>query len=205
MAHQTTRILLVVDEFATVRATSMLDTMATGRSNNITPILVIQDLSQLRQRYSHDEADQIMNTAGNLFCGQITGETAKWVSQRFEGILSLRTTISVNSSDISTSKTGQTIDAITPSTLANLSSGEFVGLTADDPDKKIKLKGFHAAIVKDARRLKEKFDLPVVHDMDQEAVKKNYELIRQQITTMVKEEMKRILGDPQLRQNIVKR
>jgi len=198
-------VALVVDEFATVRATSILDIMATGRSNDITPILVVQDLSQLRQRYSHDEADQIMNTAGNLFCGQLVGETAKWISQRFEGILSLRTTISVNSSDISTSKTGQTVDAITPSTLANLSSGEFVGLTADDPDKKIKLKGFHATIVKDADHPGEEFDLPIVHDIDREAIRENYTLIRQQITSMVKEEMKRILGDPQLRQHIVKK
>src|SRR6185437_11248742 len=182
-------VALVVDEFATVRATSILDIMATGRSNDITPILVVQDLSQLRQRYSHDEADQIMNTAGNLFCGQLVGETAKWISQRFEGILSLRTTISVNSSDISTSKTGQTVDAITPSTLANLSSGEFVGLTADDPDKKIKLKGFHATIVKDADHPGEEFDLPIVHDIDREAIRENYTLIRQQITSMVKEEM----------------
>ena len=66
-------VAVVVDEFATVRAISLLDTIATGRSNDIMPILVIQDLSQLRQRYSHDEADQILNTAGNLICGRGRG------------------------------------------------------------------------------------------------------------------------------------
>src|ERR1700750_3187121 len=116
----------VIDEFATIRAINVLDTVATGRGNDITTILATQDLSQLRQRYSHDEADQIMNTTGNLICSQITGETARWVSERFQGTFGLRTTISLNDDNISTSKTEQVVDAITPSTLANLSSGEFV-------------------------------------------------------------------------------
>ncbi len=139
---------MVLDEFATVRATSVLSTIATGRSNNIITILAVQDLSQLKSLYSHDEAAQVMNTTGNLICGQIAGETARWVSERFHANVRLKTTISVNSSDTSTSKTEQSVEAVTPATLANLSSGEFVGVLSDDPDVKLELKGFHSTIVK---------------------------------------------------------
>ena len=195
----------VIDEFATIRAINVLDTVATGRGNDITTILAIQDMSQLRQRYSHDEADQIMNTTGNLICGQLTGETARWVSERFQGTFGLKTTISANSSDISTSKTEQVVDAVTPATLANLSSGEFVGITADDPDQRLQLKAFHAFLKKKPEQREEDFDLPVVNEAPPVVITAIYERIGLHITELIKEEMKRILGDPQLRQYIVKR
>jgi len=78
---------LVCDEFATVRAYSMTTIIATGRSNNIVPIIAVQDLSQLRTQYSRDEADLFLNIAGNLVCGQVGGETARWVSERFPGVV----------------------------------------------------------------------------------------------------------------------
>ena len=198
-------LALVLDEFATVRATSVLDTIATGRSNDISTILAIQDLSQLKQRYSHDEAEQILNTTGNLICGQIVGETANLVSQRFHANFNLKTTISVNSSDISTSKTEQMVDAVAPSSLANLSSGEFIGMIADDPDKKIKLKGFHASFTKKTRPKTDQPSLPVVHEVTDMILDANYALIGQQIADLVKLEMKRILRDPELRHFVVKR
>ena len=62
---------LICDEFATVRAASILTTIATARSNNIIPVLSVQDLSQLRTQYSREEADLILNITGNLVCGQV--------------------------------------------------------------------------------------------------------------------------------------
>ncbi|MBN8855610.1 MAG: TraM recognition domain-containing protein [Sphingobacteriales bacterium] len=78
---------LVCDEFATVRAFSMVTTMATARSNNIVPVLSMQDINQLRTQYSKGEADMILAIAGNVFCGQVGGETALRVSERFPKIL----------------------------------------------------------------------------------------------------------------------
>ena len=196
---------IVIDEFATVRAISVLDTIATGRSNDITPIVVIQDLSQLRQRYSHDEADQILNTAGNLICGQLAGDSARWVAERFRAYLNLKTTIAVNDTNVSTSKTEQIVEPVTPGLLANLSSGEFVGMVADDPDKKLELKGFHASIVKHTPLRDAAAALPLVRLVDKNAIQENYKLIGQQIADLVKEEMKRILGDPGLKKFVVKR
>lgn len=211
---------IVIDEFATVRAISVLETVATGRSNDITPILVIQDLSQLRQRYSHDEADQILNTAGNLICGQVAGDSAKWVSERFQAQLNLKTTIAVSDANVSTSKAEHMVEAVNPGLLANLSSGEFVGLVADDPDRKLELKGFHARFVRhDAAACAfvtgaaaagtvvagVGVPLPLVRLVDKEAVLKNYKLIGEQVAQLVREEIKRVLGNPELKKFVVKR
>lgn len=196
---------MVLDEFATVRATSVLSTIATGRSNNIITILAVQDLSQLKSLYSHDEAAQVMNTTGNLICGQIAGETARWVSERFHANVRLKTTISVNSSDTSTSKTEQSVDAVSTATLANLSSGEFVGVIADDPSVKIELKGFHATIVKKPEDKSALSPLPIIAKVDNALLDANFTRICQEVSDLVKEEMKRILGDPELKKFIVKR
>jgi len=44
--------------------------------------------------------------------------------------------------------------AIPASKIASLSSGEFVGMVADNPDEKIKLKMFHAEIINETMKLK---------------------------------------------------
>ena len=196
---------LVLDEFATVRATSVQTIIATGRSNNIIPILAIQDISQLKSQYTQHEAEQFMNTAGNLICGQVAGETADLVSKRFHASFQLRTTISANSSDISTSKTPQAVETVTPATLASLSAGQFVGIVADDPDQEIGLKGFFARFVKKGRGKAEQEDLPIVEAVDSMTLSNNYDRIVKEVDELVKEEMRRILDDPQARRWVVRR
>ena len=98
----------------------------------------MQDLSQLRLQYSRAEADTVMNMTGNLICGQVGGETARWISERFLAVLKYRTTVSVNSMDTSVSKSDHSDASISPATLATLSSGESVGIPADNPDNEMK-------------------------------------------------------------------
>ncbi len=132
---------LVCDEFATFRAGSILSTIATARSNNIIPILVIQDISQLRTRYSRPEADQIFNSTGNIISGQVGGETAQLLSQRFPQIMQYRNSYSENSRDTSTSRSEHFTAAVPPSTIVELSSGEFIGGIADNPDQADRVQG----------------------------------------------------------------
>jgi len=99
----------------------------------------LQDINQLRTNYTREEANQFMNITGDLVCGQAMGDTAGWVSERFHDTVHYRTTVSVNSSDTSVSKTEQSADAMSTATLASLSSGEFVGIVADDPATPVKL------------------------------------------------------------------
>jgi len=196
---------LILDEFATVRATSVLTTIATGRSNNIIPVLAVQDLTQLTQLYSHDEGYQIMNTAGNLICGQVGGETARLVSERFHANTYLKTTVSVNSSDTSVSKTEHAEEGVTPATLAQLSSGEFIGVIADDPQVRMELKGFHATFRKEQDDNSREEPLPFVAAVTAQTIKENFHRIAAEVESIVKSETKRILGDPELRKFIVKR
>jgi len=198
---------LILDEFGTVRAASVLTTFATARSNDVSTIISVQDLSQLQTQYSNAEARQVMNSAGNLFCGMISGETANSVSDRFASSVQYKTTIAVNSADTSVSKSEQTTPSVTPATLANLSSGEFVGIVADDPAKRIEKKGFHAEIVMDEEwqdRL-EFHPIPEVRRVTNEELDANFNKIATDIQTLVREEIKRILNDPALRDRQVKR
>jgi hypothetical protein len=196
---------LVLDEFATIRATSVLNTIATGRSHNITVIISVQDINQLYSTYGRAEADQVMNTPGNLICGQVTGETARWVKERFESVIEYKTTVSINSSDTSVSRSEQSKESISTATLAGMSSGEFAGIIADDPETPLQIKNFHARLRKDEADSYEPAQLPIVAPVDRKMLDENAEHIRTEITDLVAKETKRIMNDPALKKYIVKR
>jgi len=188
---------LVCDEFATVRAYSMTNTIATARSNNIIPIIAVQDLSQLRIQYSRDEADQFLNITGNLLCGQVGGETARRVSELFPKVLRDRASISTNSHDTSISQSRQWEQAVTPATVATLSSGEFLGIVADDPGQKLELKAFHARLVREQGTAgRRNVELPTIHDIDAAIVQENFRQIEQDIQDIISAELPRMLANP---------
>jgi hypothetical protein len=175
----------VYDEFATIRAASVQTVIQVGRSNDILPVIVIQDYSQLKQTYAREEAEALFNMAGNILCGQVNGETAKLVADRFPRIRQPRTSLSTNSQDVSISESTQLDPSMPPSTISQLSSGEFVGIVADDPDIPIQLKAFHAHILKDTRAAeKEKRflgPLSEVRTVDEATIVENYLQIVQDV------------------------
>ena len=65
-----------------------------------------------------------------------------------------RESLSINSTDTSISRSKQLESAVPLSKISALSSGEFVGMVADDPDCKIDLKTFHCEILNDQDALK---------------------------------------------------
>lgn len=186
---------LFLDEFGTIRAASTLQTISVGRAHNIIPFIVVQDVSQLQILYSRAEADAILNMTGNLLCGQTGGDTARWVSERFPTIVKHKTTVSSNSSDTSFSETEQTVPSITPSTLATLSSGEFVGILADDPGTEMEFKAFHAKIIKEDKK-EQLLELPVVRNVGPAEIEENFKRIKADVKEIIEYEMKRILRDP---------
>jgi type IV secretory pathway TraG/TraD family ATPase VirD4 len=101
--------------------------IATARSNKVATTLGVQDFSQLRKDYGKEQADVIMNITGNVISGQVTGETAKQLSERFGKIMQDRASYSINSADTSISRSKQLEAAIPPSKIAALSSGESSG------------------------------------------------------------------------------
>ena len=146
---------------------------------------------------------------GNFITGQVSGESAKLVSERFPKIMQDRESISINSSDTSISRSKQLESSVPPSTIASLSSGEFVGMTADNPDELIELKVFHARIVNDPLALKKEREayqpLPPVKNVDQTSIHTIYQQIKQDVRDIVESVMEQVLNDQAKEHLLVKK
>ena len=198
---------LIFDEFPTIYLNNMDSLIATARSNMVATCLGVQDFSQLRKDYGKEQADVIMNITGNIISGQVTGDTAKQLSERFGKIMQDRESLSINRMDTSISRSKQLETAIPPSKISALSSGEFVGMVADDPDCKIELKSFHCSIQNDHEQLKNEQscyrEIPLVRKLDPTMVQRNYLQIKQDVQDIVQSEMERLITDPALEHLII--
>ena len=200
---------LIFDEFPTIYLNNMDSLIATARSNKVATCLGIQDFSQLRKDYGREQADVIMNITGNIVSGQVAGDTAKQLSERFGKIMQDRESLSINSGDTSVSRSKQLESAVPPSKISSLSSGEFVGMVADDPNCKIELKTFHCEIVNDHERLKQEEDnfkdIAIIRKIDNTIVQRNYLQVKQDIQEIMQSEMERLLNDPSLAYLVLKK
>lgn len=198
---------VVYDEFATIRVMSVQTLIQVGRSNDIMPIIVIQDFSQLKQTYTREEAEALFNMAGNIICGQVNGETARLVADRFPRIRQPRTSLSTNSQDVSISESRQLDPSVPASTISNLSSGEFVGIVADDPALLIALKAFHGRVIHDrdaaARERRSLVPLPEVRKVDDATITANYQQIFKDVRDIYDDLMDMLLNDSAKRHLIV--
>jgi hypothetical protein len=200
---------LIFDEFPTIYLNNMDSLIATARSNKVATCLGIQDFSQLRKDYGREQADVIMNITGNIVSGQVTGDTAKQLSERFGKIMQDRESLSINSGDTSISRSKQLESAVPPSKISSLSSGEFVGMVADDPNCKIELKTFHCEILNDHEALKKEQDhykdIAVIRKIDTAMVQRNYLQVKQDIQEIMQSEIERLLQDPSLAYLVLKK
>lgn len=200
---------LVFDEFPTIYLNNIDSLIATARSNKVSTCLGIQDFSQLRKDYGREQADVIINIVGNIICGQVSGDTAKQLSERFGKIMQDRESLSINSSDTSISRSRQLESAVPPSKISSLSSGEFVGMTADNPDCRIELKTFHCEIINDHEKIKKETDnykeIPIIRSIDNVIIQKNYLQIKIEIQEIIHSEMERIIKSPALSSLILKK
>ena len=191
---------LVFDEFPTIFINGIDSLIATARSNKVATCLGMQDFSQLRKDYGRDESSVIMTIAGNIISGQVMGETAKSLSERVGKIVQVKESVSINRTDTSVSKSAQLDFAIPPSKISSLSSGEFVGMVADDPGQKIKLKTFHCEILNNHESLKKEKDsykeLPIVRTITSKMVTENYFKIKQEVTELIEMEIEILLNTP---------
>jgi len=187
---------LIFDEFPTIYFNNMDSLIATARSNKVATTLAVQDFSQLKKDYGAEQAEVIIGIVGNIISGQVTGDTAKKLSENFGKIMQDRESKSINSSDISISKSTQMDYAIPASKIAALSSGEFVGIVADTPDQKIRLKMFHCEIQNDHEAIaKEEAGykpIPVVENVSYADVIENYSKIKADVEWLLEEECKKI-------------
>jgi hypothetical protein len=191
---------LVFDELPTVDVSNIDVLIATARSNKVCTCVGIQDFSQLRKDYGKERADVIMNSVGNIIAGQSTGDTARNISERIGRIMQDRESLSINRSDTSISRSKQLEAAVPASRISLLSSGEFAGVVADNPDCKIELKAFHCEIINDHESLNREIlaykEIPDVRQVNNALVQRNYLQIKQDVQEIVELEMDRLLSDP---------
>lgn len=190
---------LVFDEFPTIYFNNIDSLIATARSNKVATTLAMQDFSQLKKDYGREQADVIVNITGNIISGQVMGETSKLLSERFGKIMQDRQSVSVNRTDTSISHSKQLDAAIPASKIAALSSGEFVGLVADNPDEKIKLKMFHSEIINNHDQLNAEvatyYDIPKVSDVTLQQVLDNYYQVKMDVKRLIGEEVERLKSE----------
>ena len=197
----------VFEEFSTISVHTVAKTIATGRSNDIAVILCLQNLDQLKETYGEKSADTIFNTCANVISGQVTGETARRLSDRFGRTLQHRESLTASYADVQISESHQLEPVIPESRIATLSPGEFVGMVADTADQPIALKTFNCRISADPRALaaEEKAfkPLPPVHEVTPELLDKTFNRVRADVTELVKSELDRIGSDPDLQHLLI--
>ena len=201
---------VIIDELPTIYFKGLDNLIATARSNKVAVCLGFQDFSQLKRDYGDKEAAVVMNTVGNIFSGQVVGETAKTLSERFGKILQKRQSVTINREDKSTSINTQMESLIPASKISTLTQGMFVGAVADNFNERIGQKIFHCEIVVDAEKVKREEQaykpIPVITDFTdadgndrmKEMIQENYNRIKAEVRQIVADELQRIQSDPEL-------
>ena len=207
---------VIIDELPTIYFKGLDNLIATARSNKVAVCLGFQDFSQLVRDYGDKEAKVVINTVGNIFSGQVVGETAKTLSERFGKVLQKRQSISINRQDVSTSINTQMDSLIPPSKISGLTQGMFVGSVSDNFNERIEQKIFHAEIVVDTEKVKREEShyqpIPIINDfLDtdgndcmKQSIQDNYNQIKEDVKQIVKEELERIANDENLKHLIQK-
>ena len=202
---------VIIDELPTIYFKGLDNLIATARSNKVAVCLGFQDFSQLVRDYGDKEAKVVTNTVGNIFSGQVVGETAKTLSERFGKVLQKRQSISINRQDVSTSINTQMDSLIPPSKISGLTQGMFVGSVSDNFTERIEQKIFHAEIVVDTDKVKREEShyqpIPIINDfLDadgndcmKQTIQDNYNQIKEDVKQIVKDELGRITNDENLK------
>lgn len=201
---------VIIDELPTIYFRGLDNLIATARSNKVAVCLGFQDFSQLTRDYGDKESKVIQNTVDNVFSGQVVGETAKTLSERFGKVLQQRQSMTINRNDKSTSISTQMDSLIPASKISNLTQGIFVGAVSDNFDERIDQKIFHAEIVVDSVKVSAEMKayqpIPVIvefknedgSDNLKETIEANYRKVKQEILTLVDSEIQRIKNTPAL-------
>ena len=207
---------VIIDELPTIYFKGLDNLIATARSNKVAVCLGFQDFSQLVRDYGDKEAKVVINTVGNIFSGQVVGETAKTLSERFGKVLQKRQSISINRQDVSTSINTQMDSLIPPSKISGLTQGMFVGSVSDNFTERIEQKIFHDEIVVDTDKVKREEShyqpIPIINDFKdtdgndcmKQTIQDNYNQIKEDVKQIVKDELGRIANDENLKHLIQK-
>ncbi|MNK11869.1 Type IV secretory system Conjugative DNA transfer [compost metagenome] len=200
--------MLIFEEYPTI-SVDLIPTISTGRSNRIAVVMVVQSINQLKKEYGREQADVITSIAGNLIAGQETGDGAKQLSEQIGKIMQDRESISISNSGTSITKSKQLDYAVPASKIAKLSSGQFGGILSDVPDQPMELKAFDCEVKADFVAINKEEgaykDIPVIRQVNDMMIQRNYLQIKEDIQFIKETEMNRIINDPDLQHLAIKK
>ena len=199
---------VIVDELPTIFFKNLDQLVATARSNRVATVLGMQDFSQLTRDYGEQESKVIQNIVGNIISGQVVGDTARILSERFGKNVQQRQSLTISREDNSTGLNTQLENVIPASKISNLSQGEFVGAVTDNFGETLTQKMFHARIVVDTAAVsaeeKQFRTIPQITDFTDESgtdrmaeiIQANYYRIKQEAAQIIEDELRRLADDP---------
>ena len=145
------KCIILLDELPTIFIKGLDNLIATARSNKVAIVLGAQDKSQLVRDYSRDEATVIFNTVGNIFAGQVNGETARDLSASFGKEFREQGSETTGGQSDTITRSFQLQELLPQSRIETLSQGEFCGRIADDAAAPIAKKLFCGKVVVDTK------------------------------------------------------
>ena len=202
---------VIIDELPTIYFRGLDTSLLLHEAIKLPYVWAFRTSHNLPRDYGDKESKVIQNTVGNVFSGQVVGETAKTLSERFGKVLQQRQSMTINRNDKSTSISTQMDSLIPASKISNLTQGMFVGAVSDNFDERIDQKIFHAEIVVDnakvSAEMKAYQPIPVIADFInedgfdnlKETIEANYKRLKQEVLSLVDSETERIKADPTLK------
>jgi hypothetical protein len=157
---------VILDEVPTIFIMGLRKVIDTGRAHLVATILGIQSVSQLIADYGKELADVIFDNCANVFSGAAKGETARRISEIFGRIHQEKKSKTLSRNDTTTSMSTQMMELMPKSKITGMSTGYFGGIVADTFENPIKQKLCFGLLRPnmEAKRVQNRFDLPIIND-----------------------------------------
>ena len=167
---------VLLDEMPTIFLPGVDKILNTCRSNGVVFVVGGQDITQFVRDYGKKESDVLVNTPGTTLTGQVTGETAKTMSNAFGKQDRVRESESIGRSTDSVSISMQEKEIMPIRKIETLSTGTFFGRVADTHGQQIERKLFCGAIQRDNKAVAAEkatwVDIPVMTDFGADYIRK---------------------------------
>lgn len=188
---------LVVDEAPTLYIHMIQNVLSQARSNRVSAILGVQELTMFKQQYGKETAATIASIVGNILSGSVRDkDTLEWLERLFGKVKQMGESISIDRTKTSLSISEKLEPLIPAGKIASLKAGEMVGLLACDAVEeftgKYETTAVNCRINLDLKSIKQEEsayrELPVFYDFGgrrEEILMDNFQRINDEIKDIV--------------------
>lgn len=185
---------VLLDELPTIFLKGLDTLIATARSNKVSTVLGMQDLSQLVRDYGDKDAEVIFNNVASIISGQVSGKTAERMSKMFGKRDQTKQSETIGRTNDSVNISRQKEEILPVSKIETLSQGQFFGKVADTMQHRIRHKFFFAEIVRDSKAVQEDMKkwkpLPVKRDFGEDTAERK---VRGNVDAVLREHFRKIV------------